>query len=518
MNENANSRRKSTVLFCSALAFVCLVASVLVSLSSLYISVAGERYRISLSSIDLRGKTVSVEDYRMLRSKMPNCDIIWDVPIGGARCDSTSAELSLAGLTAADVELLKETLGCFNNIKSVVLSDCELCPQLLELATAYPNCDISWDVIINGTTYNSSVQQITLTDTAAADLDRIAYLPKLTDIDASECSDYGVIASLVEKYGDKNLIYSMKLLNSEISSLDETGSISGQTVADLDDFKARLGLLPKLKKLDMCGCGLSNEQMEDLMVSFPDKKLVWFINFGRWKNVRTDILCFSTLNSFENPYDEETFAPLFNYCTDLVAIDLGHNSIRDISGVANLKKLQVAVLALNRFTDCSPVAELKELVYLEIFSNRIEDPTPLATLPKLETLLMAKNGFDFQFKDPITMDDISFINVFYQQKTLKKFQFYAAHLPEEDKAAIRAKMSYCIVSFGDTMDKDSEGNPVDFLWRDSTEKRYIRYAFHNWPYIVEYTDMNHYKFAEGAPLEWTLHAEPAPGSVWPYED
>jgi hypothetical protein len=48
-----------------------------------------------LVSLDLRGNALSVEAVQALQSALPNCDILWSIPLGSASFDSNSTALVL---------------------------------------------------------------------------------------------------------------------------------------------------------------------------------------------------------------------------------------------------------------------------------------------------------------------------------------------------------------------------------------------------------------------------------------
>ena len=61
---------------------VILLAAALVWLNSVYVYAEGFHRRDS-AQIDLRGKSISEQKYLRLCGQLPNCEIFWDVPIGG---------------------------------------------------------------------------------------------------------------------------------------------------------------------------------------------------------------------------------------------------------------------------------------------------------------------------------------------------------------------------------------------------------------------------------------------------
>ena len=75
---------------------------------------------------------------------------------------------------------------------------------------------------------------------------------------------------------------------------------------------------------------------------------------------------------------------VLRYCTDLIALDLGHNAISDIEWIKALPNLQVLILANNwDLVDLTPIGSLTKLKYLELFMCHCSDISPLANLPEL---------------------------------------------------------------------------------------------------------------------------------------
>ena len=176
------------------------------------------------------------------------------------------------------------------------------------------------------------------------------------------------------------------------SAASDTLFLNEKKIKKLDKVHMAVATFPGIKAVEMCDCGVSNEKMQELRETYPDVKFVWTISFLKKFKVRTDIRVFSTLaNEFSRPGNSRNLAPVFKYCTELRALDLGHQAITDISDIRNLKHLHTLILADNSISDISPLAELKELVYIELFFNRIKDVSPLLELPNLLDLNICFN-------------------------------------------------------------------------------------------------------------------------------
>lgn len=163
-------------------------------------------------------------------------------------------------------------------------------------------------------------------------------------------------------------------------------------VTDMDGFIKFLQKFPNLKKVDMFASVMTPKRIDALVEAFPDVEFGWTMRLGE-HDVRTDATAFSTLHSNQSdPHNEKQFKYL-KYCKNLVALDIGHNLVTDLSFLYDLPNLKVLILACNiNLTDITPVGSLVNLEYLELFKNHIRDISPLANCKKLLDLNVCFNN------------------------------------------------------------------------------------------------------------------------------
>lgn len=287
----------------------------------------------------------------------------------------------LKNLASLDVTALNLTADEFDKIRSQLRTD----------------IDIIWSVPMSGGLPSSHAEELSLSG-AVSDQDAYAvkyfsHLKRLnvqdTDVDDNLSA---LLTAVSENNPDIQIFCSAKIYGVAFDSHTELLNLNGIPIHSPDQLCLAIELFPHIKTIEMCDCGLSNEIMQGLREEYPEIKFVWTIKVLQFK-IRTDAQVFSTLaNNFNKPGNTETFLPIFRYCTELRALDLGHMAITDISEITNLKKLHTLILADNYISDISPIAELKELVYVELFQNRIRDVSPLLELPNLEDLNLCYNG------------------------------------------------------------------------------------------------------------------------------
>jgi len=392
-----------------------------------YIEILGERYERNAEYLDLTDKSISPEEYDEIQNLLPDCEIIWMVPMGKNHVRSDATEISAN--------------------------------------------DISVDA-----------------------LPLLVYLPNLKRVDTMGCDDYPVMVAIKTQYPDVEIEYTVQLVGVNVSSNDEFADISGIPVEDIDEFTEKIGYLPELKKIDMCNCGLTNDQFDVLIEAYPGVKFVWVIKFGKsgysnW-SCRTDILIFSALQHYDycGPENEKDFAPLFKYCTDLVALDVGHNNIKDLSFVKNLKKLKLLIIAYGRITDLSPLEDLPDLEFLEFQRNFVEDISPLAKIKSLKWINLTWNP---------TKD----LTPLYELPDLKKVKavrlsfWLDKSMIEEMKANLPEGCSV-ILSNGRSINSPTPWRSGDVYWG-------YRMACANWKLVESMTGWDDVKYKDGYYVKFT---------------
>lgn len=174
-------------------------------------------------------------------------------------------------------------------------------------------------------------------------------------------------------------------VNAEYINLDKT------RVTEMDAFIAFLRKLPNIKKVDMFNTNMYAKDIDKLAAAFPDIEFGWTMRIGdHW--VRTDATAFSTLHNNSSPAHTENQFKYLKYCKNLLALDIGHNGVTDLSFLYDLPNLKVLILACNiNLKDITPVGSLKDLEYLELFKNDINDISCLANCTNLIDLNICFN-------------------------------------------------------------------------------------------------------------------------------
>ena len=82
------------------------------------------------------------------------------------------------------------------------------------------------------------------------------------------------------------------------------------------------------------------------------------------------------------------------YMTNLLYLDVGHNTISDLTPLGRLFKLDYLNLSYNSIANLEPIKELKTLKYLHLTGNAISDISVLLPFTLLETLTIGENRIE----------------------------------------------------------------------------------------------------------------------------
>lgn len=171
--------------------------------------------------------------------------------------------------------------------------------------------------------------------------------------------------------------------------------LGDQVVRDYDSFCDFLDRLPNLEWCDMFATKIRRKNIDLLAERYPDILFGWTMVIPASDHsqhlLRTDATAFSTLHNSSVSHHTSADFEILKYCPDLLALDIGHNDVDDLSFLSCLPKLRVLIVACCQVSDITPIAQLKDLQYLELFKNDIHDISALSGLTELIDLNICFN-------------------------------------------------------------------------------------------------------------------------------
>lgn len=275
---------------------------------SRYTWAAGELREKGAVYMDLRGEALSPEEFRELKEALPDCRILWDVPFPDFRVSSNVSSITFSELTGQECQMLEY----LPNLTRLIAFRCQDDEALEAYAARHPECRVSYPVPASGEGYPEDAVTFTIADADEVQLEQL--LPQidglvqvtLTGRIPGEAEMDELIASFPDVFFLWRVRVGDTIVSSDISRLDLQGK-------DLD-FQEILKLmkrLPNLRRVELTGCPLTDEQVLQLVAAYPDCDFLWEFRIGEM-TFRTDVEEMDVSGwQVESPEEIEKLLPCF---------------------------------------------------------------------------------------------------------------------------------------------------------------------------------------------------------------
>lgn len=272
-------------------------------------------------------------------------------------------------------------------------------------------------------TVSGVIEQIVLSDSALHDLSR-----ELLQLEADEplyTNDLWQLTALTipgdaKSSTDLRYMPYLETLTAENSSISSWSSISSLTHLKEIHFKnctvtaedlAAIGSLPKLEKLTLSGCmltdieglanakqltylDLSNNAIRDLTaLSFMSGLQTLDLDHNALENLSA-ISSLANLQTLDVSHNSLASATPLASCTRLTTLDVSNNLIAALSGMDTLTELTALNASYNKLTDISKLSNCTKLTELNISNNTVSDISALSGLNALQTLNFSRNSVE----------------------------------------------------------------------------------------------------------------------------
>ena len=360
-----------------------------------------------LESVDA-SECSDLEAIRALREALPGAEVVWTVPLSGQSIPGEETDLTLE---EADAGELAAALRRLPELRTVTVKGDSLTPEeQTALSEEFEGIVFRWSVRIPGGSAEQDAGELSFAGQPLSEEDlsslntALALLPKVEKIDFTDTGlpDASLIGFAAAHKG-VFCLWRTERFGVAFTTADEILTFDDipLTVADAEEIESLIPAMPNLKKVEMLRCGISNEDMETINLRHDDVQFVWMVqvyNRGvrtdqtyfhvfRWTNPNTDIYL---------PNDTGIMAENLRYCHDMVAVDLGHQHIYEVTNgertshfLEGMPKLKYLILGNCAHDTMPELASCKELVWLELFKTSFYDLTPLLECKNLRHLNIA---------------------------------------------------------------------------------------------------------------------------------
>ena len=441
----------------AAILVIVLIVALIVVLfiTKNYVVVGTQLFPKGKSTLDLRDRAITVEEYDALGRKIPQAEILWSVPLSSGYFDSSSEEIQVSTFHSSDADLL----AYFPNLKVVNAQSCTDYAALRDAYVRYSDITFDYTVPIAGEEYTPGAVAVTLESLDQADLQMLEMLPNLKKIDAVNCRSYDLLhqlqqshpeweiscretiagtkisedtevltvtgaeynelsvglaampnlksltihdpaatgdelTALRDEYPDVDIHWEVTIFENTFSDDAVEVDISNQPIGSIEEAKRIGGLFPSLQKLIVDSTGIENEDMAAYREEVRSKyKVVWTVIMTEKCKARTDDTKFMPIDQGEYYFQDDDGYNL-RYCEDMVCIDIGHSTVENIDFVAFMPHLKYLILAWTQVKNITAISNCKELIYLELDHGIVHDFTPLLGCTALEDLNISDHMWD----------------------------------------------------------------------------------------------------------------------------
>lgn len=394
----------------------------------------------------------------------------WSISLGSVLCFLGLAGCSLGGNSLETADNME---GQEQEVTEGIVSENEVEPEQ-ETEPEEPHiiidaeasaCDLSRAMPVKGRPIDQTYGEV------------LAYIggqPEGAEVDLmGHALTYEEIADILQltQGQDVSFLYNVPLGEVVIPYDTAEIMVSEMPLAEMDgfDFDTFISLFPNLESIEMCNCGYTNDEMAAICDNHEDLRIIWEVHLEHW-DFRTDIVAFtSDKTCADDFYMQNEDAKYLKYCKDLLALDLGHNYVNDLSFLEKLTNLRVLILvdnvvykrpdgSLHHLDDLSVLSNLTEMRYLEFFSNAVSDISFLNNMPKLMDLNISYNP-------------IYDAGPLYNHPRLVRLWMEHTYIPASQVSALRAAYPNTIIV------SEGEGS-IDQGWRANEHYYAMRRMFH----------------------------------------
>lgn len=345
----------------------------------------------SLASFDFGTREPDLDYLNELRTMFPDCDIRFEMQIGGKTYGADTVSFVSSDLTAEDVK----KLSALKELQTVDARGSACVEELKLFASEHPECVVCYSETVFGEEVSNLDTYLDLSDKRVR-IDQLKSVlddhPNLTDVNLIGCSlDNSEKYDLHASYPNITFYWNIYFGDGTFRSTDTKLDFTRLYFSGLDDLIQLVGCFMHPEYVDLSTHGYENAQMETLCSRFPDTLFVWMVRISTL-GVRTDVEVFDG-TGLKNKLKSSQLRNL-KYCRRLKAIDLTSQQITDLDFLSGLPELRVLLLANNAITDLSPLSGLQNLQYAALYNNAVQDVSALSGLRNLKDLNLSGNKID----------------------------------------------------------------------------------------------------------------------------
>lgn len=232
-----------------------------------YLYINGEMYDRNISSLDLRDQDITLSQYNRLRRQLPDCQILWNIPIQGNSYSQEITTLTLPEITDEDAQLLS----FFPQLQTLDARGSSNYALLRTIQQSYPQLQVLYTVPFGGEVYEQNAQVLKVTVINPEELALLDYLPQLTQVQVVSSADPVLVQSLEDLCRMRQIPMQIMVGNTGYDRNLTSLKLEKAEEADL----SVLHLFPGLTQVDFVDPVASAESLRQLRLDMPGVTISW---------------------------------------------------------------------------------------------------------------------------------------------------------------------------------------------------------------------------------------------------
>lgn len=463
------------------------------------ISITGKRMRdpeaflglTNLRELDARDTGMTVEQFEWFRQELPECRVLWDVPVQGNGYSRDTTELHVEQLTREDMEALQY----LPELELVDVGSWDDPTGILELRQRYPHCKVRGQASVAGEWWDMDAVSMVLEDADPQELmEKLPLFGKLESVLLTgKIPGEAQLRQLQETYPQVFFLWKLEALGMTLETDLTELDLSGVAPESVEELERMLFYFPKMEQVKLNSYCLPQEELVALAARHPDIRFDFDLVFGDsilstdareidisntplestaqveeilpcFHDLEKVIMCgcgissedmdvlnrkygdirfvwsvelagmafrtdslYFTPNKYGISCDDENISDL-RYCTDMVCVDIGHHvKVTNCEWVRYMPELKYLIIAETGISDLSPLENHGSLIYLELFLSKVKDYSVLTTCKALEDLNLC-----YTQGDPEPIGEMTWLKRLWWSGCWAGRKYLADKLPDTD--------------------------------------------------------------------------------------
>lgn len=233
-------------------------------------------YAKNAEFLDLRGTGISIAHYETVRTQLPECRIVWDVPFQGGYMSSDVAGITIRELS--DEDILR--MDYFTQLDTVDATGCSDYGQIEALINYRPDLTVNYQVDLGGVKADPNGTELTLNAgefSMETLTENLPHLKNVTSIFFPKAQlTLEELDALAESYPQITVDYTVDILGQEYPSDTASLDLSAMTSDQVDAAVANMHMLRSLETVELMqsggGTNLNLSDVKKLQEAVPEAK------------------------------------------------------------------------------------------------------------------------------------------------------------------------------------------------------------------------------------------------------